>query len=158
MIILGIDPGYDRLGWAVLEKNGKQTTFIAAGLVQTQKKDLLSARLLQVWDGIEEVITTYTPQVAVVEELFFSNNQKSVIAVAQSRGVIIVSLASHRVDIKEYTPPQIKAIVTGDGRADKKAVEKMVRIQLENIPEGLIDDTLDAVACAYAYACDNSYG
>lgn len=158
MTILGIDPGYDRLGWALLKKEAHTITFVDAGLIQTKKTDTHPERLHQVFLEIEVVLKQHSPDVAVVEELFFSNNQKTVIAVAQSRGVVIASLAMYPIVIHEYTPSEIKAIVTGDGRADKKAVEKMVRLQLKNIPLGLIDDTLDAVAAAYAYACDQTYG
>lgn len=158
MIILGIDPGYDRLGWAILQKYQRQTHFVEAGLIQTTKHDALPVRLHQVQLGIEAILKQFSPDIAVVEELFFSNNQKSVIAVAQSRGVVLAALEHHGVAIHEYTPNQIKSIVTGSGSADKKAVEKMVRLQVPKIPAGLIDDTLDAVAGAYAYACDQTYG
>lgn len=158
MRILGIDPGYDRLGWAVIEKKGVSIVFIDAGLIQTEKKDALPQRLSQIFTGVTDIIEKYHPDDASVEELFFSNNQKTVIAVAQSRGVVIACLAAHAVSIHEYTPMQIKSIASGDGHADKKSVEKMMRLQLSGIPSGLIDDTLDAVAAAYAYAVDKSYG
>lgn len=158
MTIVGIDPGYDRLGWAVLLKTEKAISFVDAGLIQTNKKDLLPDRLHGIFNDLTTILEKYRPEIASVEELFFSNNQKTVIAVAQSRGVVIACLAHNAVNIVEYTPSEIKAIAAGDGRADKKAVEKMIRLQLQGIPKGLIDDTLDAVAAAYAYAVDASYG
>jgi crossover junction endodeoxyribonuclease RuvC len=148
MLILGIDPGYDRLGWGVVDKAGGKYAFVSCGIIQTHKTNSHSARLHQIYEELSEVIEEHKPNACVVEDLFFSNNAKSAIKVAQARGVILLTCQKAGLEINELTPPQIKLAVTGNGRADKKAVEKMVRLQLPKLPTKLIDDTLDALAAA----------
>lgn len=148
MLILGIDPGYDRLGWGVVDKSSRKYSFISCGIIQTYKTKSHPERLHQIFDELSKVIDEHKPTACVIEDLFFSNNAKSAIKVAEARGVVLLACQKAGLEISELTPPQIKLAVTGNGRADKKAVEKMVRLQLPKLPIKLIDDTLDALAAA----------
>lgn len=150
MIILGIDPGYDRLGWGVIKKDGSQLVFIACGVIQTSKNDSHAMRLNQIFHGLSRVIQAHNPSQAVVEKLFFATNAKTAINVAEARGVIILVCEQQSLEIKELTPLQIKSAVTGNGHADKLSVEKMVRLILKNVPDKILDDALDALAAALA--------
>lgn len=150
MTILGIDPGYDRLGWGVIEKKNNTFTLLGCGIIQTPKTDTDPSRLSAIHRQLTAVVGQYKPGIAAVEGLFFSKNKTSVIQVAQARGVILSVLDLSGVSIEEYTPSQIKSSVTGNGQADKKMVEKMLRLQLKNVPEKLLDDTIDALAIALA--------
>jgi crossover junction endodeoxyribonuclease RuvC len=150
MIILGIDPGYDRCGWGVIEKKVGNYSYIACGLIQTPKTDEHIGRISKVSKEIWTILQTYKPQVVSIETLFFSKNVTSALKVAEVRGAILSTVGNWSEDVKfqEYNPMQIKSAVTGVGNADKKAVEKMVRLQLKGVPEKLIDDTVDALAIA----------
>lgn len=150
MIILGIDPGYDRMGWGIIDRATNTTTYVACGILQTQKTDTYLSRLLTICSDLHALLEQFHPDIIVIESLFFATNKKTAIDVAQARGAILLTCAKSGVQVQEYTPLQIKSRVTGDGRADKKAVEKMVRLQLSGVPERLLDDTLDALACALA--------
>lgn len=148
MIILGIDPGFDRVGWAVIEKKPTTTTLLMCGAVTTSKKDILPVRLAEIHDELQSVIDQFHPEVASIESLFFTNNVTTGIPVAEARGVIVMTCHSNGLKIQEWTPPQVKSSVAGDGRADKKAVEKMVRLIVKNVPPKVLDDTIDAIALA----------
>lgn len=148
MRVLGIDPGYDRVGWAVVDRNPGKEILVACGLIQTHKTQTIEVRLEDIFSTLQALIRDYKPERAVIEELFFAANVTTGINVAQARGVIVLCCHQEGIAIAEQTPMQIKQAVTGNGRADKKAVEKMVRLILRNVPEKLIDDTLDAIAAA----------
>ena len=149
-MILGIDPGYDRCGWAIVTKTPLSLSLVACGLIETKKQDEHATRLVGIADGIRSVIEQYHPTKAVVEKLFFSTNVKTALPVAEARGVILLECARARLAIQELTPKQIKSQAAGDGSANKQAVEKMVRLQVKKIPEKLIDDVIDAIAVAIA--------
>lgn len=148
MRVLGIDPGYDRVGWAVVDRVPGKETLIACGLIQTRKTQAIEERLSDIFTQTQAVIREHTPTRAVIEELFFAANVTTGMNVAQARGVIVLCCQQEGLVLAEQTPMQIKQAVTGNGRADKKAVEKMVRLILNNVPDKLIDDTLDAIAAA----------
>lgn len=145
---LAIDPGYDRLGWAVGEKNSKKKlSLLKYGLIATNKKDSHYQRYTQINTELEKIIDQYRPQNLALETLFFQKNQKTVMAVSEVRGIIMSAGFRHQLQLYEYTPPQIKQAMTGYGRADKLAIEKMVRLEFAlNAQEKIIDDTIDAMA------------
>jgi crossover junction endodeoxyribonuclease RuvC len=145
-VCLGIDPGYDRVGWAVGEIKGSQLQPIAYGLIQTDKHQTHFVRYQQVEAELSAILNQYQPVEAAIETLFFSNNQTTAMKVSEIRGIIISTLLRSKVECFEYNPSQIKLTVTGFGKADKKAVEKMIRLQLKLPAEKVIDDTLDALA------------
>ena len=153
MMIIGIDPGFDRIGWSVGQAlRDNQLRLLSFGLIETKKTDTLWQRYSQIDDELTALAHEYHIQEAALESLFFFKNQKTVIRVAEARGVILSALLRAKVEIFEYSPPQIKMAVAGFGRADKKAMEKMVRLQLHldkilpNKSDKIIDDTYDAMA------------
>lgn len=153
MRILGIDPGYDRVGWAVIDCDvRKKCQVIAMDCIQTSKKESRFERYRQIIKVMKGVIETYQPTTASMESIFFSKNQKTAIHVSEARGLLIACILPFLSDIHEYTPNQIKLTVTGYGNADKPAVEKMIRLQLHLKEENIIDDTMDAVAAAFTHA------
>ncbi len=143
---LAIDPGYDRCGWAVLNTKNKSTA-VAYGCIQTEIKTTFFERMKKIEVLLQHIIEQYQPTELAIETLFFAKNQKTALRVAELRGAITLVCLQHAMTIFEYRPIDVKLGATGNGRADKKAVEKMIRLQLQ-IPasEKLIDDTLDALA------------
>lgn len=144
MMILGLDPGYDRLGWAVGEKK-KNWQNLYFGCIQTNKKSPLLERYRQLDKEIDAIVHKYSPQHAAIETLFFSKNKKTALTVSESRGIILSSLIRNHLEIFQYNPGTIKQTVTGSGNADKKAVEKMVRMELSLPAKFIIDDAIDAL-------------
>lgn len=145
-ILMGIDPGFDRIGWAVCTQTGTTLTPIAFGCIKTNRKETQLQRYQQLSNDLSGIISKHKPSAAAVESLFFATNQKTAIAVAQARGIILAKLIEQNVAIFEYTPLQIKQAATGYGSADKAAVEKMVRLQLKLTSDPIIDDAIDALA------------
>ena len=157
MVILGIDPGYAIVGWGVIEYKANKFRVIDYGAVTTQAKTPFPLRLCDIYNGITEIIKKHEPQYPSMEKLFYNNNAKTVIDVAQARGVITLAAQQNGLKIAEYTPLQVKQSVTGYGRAVKKQVQEMTRIilNLEKIPKP--DDTADALAMAICHAhCSGS--
>lgn len=152
MIILGIDPGYAIVGYGVLEYNKNRFKILDYGAITTDAGTPFDVRLEAIYNGIERIIETFHPDAMGIEKLFFNTNQKTVIDVAQARGVIMLAAKRNSVKAFEYTPLQVKMAVTGYGRAEKKQVQEMTRIllDLEKIPKP--DDTADALAIAVCHA------
>ena len=152
MVILGIDPGYAIVGWGVIEYKANKFRVIDYGAVTTEAKTPFSLRLCDIYNGLCDIIKKYQPEVLSMEKLFYNNNAKTVIDVAQARGVITLAAQQNGLKIAEYTPLQVKQSVTGYGRAVKKQVQEMTRIilNLEKIPKP--DDTADALAMAICHA------
>lgn len=145
-VILGIDPGYDRVGWAVIRRSSNTTTYIASGLIQTRASDEIFDRYQQIWQQLTQVIDLYQPAICHLESLFFASNQKTALRVSEARGLIIANLITRQVEVKEFTPLQAKLAVTGYGQADKTAMAKMVHLQLKLPNQVMKDDELDALA------------
>jgi crossover junction endodeoxyribonuclease RuvC len=147
MIALGIDPGSRRIGYGVVDCDGGEVTFVAAGILTINSTDDISA-LEETKKGIDALIKKHRPDVMAIEKLFFAKNTKTALAVAQARGVILLATKERGVRIREYTPNEVKSGVTGYGFADKKAVLKMVRLILCKQDLKVIDDASDALALA----------
>jgi crossover junction endodeoxyribonuclease RuvC len=147
MIALGIDPGTRRIGYGVVENKGNEARFIAAGICTIKSAEDADA-LVETKREIDALIKKHNPVIVAVEKLYFSKNQKTAIAVAQARGVILLAARENRIPIKEYAPNEVKLGVTGYGSADKKAVLKMVRLILGKKDLDVIDDASDALALA----------
>ena len=146
MRILGIDPGIAIVGYGVLEYRGaNKFRTIAMGAIETPAGIDVEDRLAMIYDDMCEIIDTYHPDEMAVEELFFANNQKTAIAVAEARGVILLAAKKKRLPISEYTPLQVKQSVVGYGKAEKKQVMMLVKmlLGLENAIK--LDDTADAL-------------
>jgi len=148
-IILGIDPGTTDVGFAVicLEKNIR--TILTYGVIHTTPKIPQAKKLVEIMHDLREIIREYRVTHAAVEKLYFSTNIKTGIDVAQSRGMIVATLADHDIDILEYTPLQIKKALCGNGKAAKKQIGRAVQLlfKLDAIPTP--DDAADALGIAY---------
>lgn len=151
MKILGIDPGIGIVGYSVIEFDGKTPVLLHSGSIQTSKKEKESARLLEIFEDMNVIVEKYKPDVCAIEKLFFFRNQTTVMPVAHARGVILTVLEKFGVPIYEYTPMEVKQVLTGYGRADKKEVEQMVKLSLgvDVLPK--LDDTVDSIAIAICH-------
>ena len=151
MKIIGIDPGTATTGWAVVEEIKKNARLIACGCVNTSKFHSDEERLVEIGRDIALLIKKYKPDEAAIEDIFFSSNQKTVVTVAQARGVVLYELKKNKLPIEHYTPLQVKQALTGYGRAGKKQIQLMVKniLKLKSIPKP--DDAADAVAIAICH-------
>lgn len=153
MRIIGIDPGTGILGFGVIEldKNNK-LTMVDAGVITTPAHTPLDERLEEIFDGLTEIIAQTKPDVMSIEKLFFARNVTTAMSVSHARGVAMLTGRKAKLPIAEYTPLQIKQTLTGYGKADKKQMQEMVRLQLglKDIPKP--DDAADALAAAITYA------
>ncbi len=157
MIILGIDPGLAIVGYGVIEYERSRFKVLDFGAITTPAGLKVEDRLLMIEQGMSEIIDRYHPEQMAVEELFFTNNRTTGIAVAEARGVILLSARKKGVRIAEYTPLQVKSAVVGYGKAEKKQVIAMVKSILHIGPELKLDDTADALAIAVCHAhCGSS--
>ena len=152
MKILGIDPGMAIVGYGLIETVNDSINLLTSGSIQTDKKLPDSKRLLEIYNDLTTVVQKYQPDCASVEELFFFKNQKTIIPVAEARGVILTVLEKLNIPTYSYTPIQVKQVLTGYGRAEKKEVEQMVRLthQSDKLPK--LDDTVDAIAIAICHS------
>ena len=152
MIILGIDPGVATIGFGVVDAQRQKNTLIQYGVITTPPGIPLSNRLLQISDDMEELIHTFHPDEMAVEELFFTKNITTGIAVAHGRGVILCAAEKCGVPLYEYTPSQVKLAVTGYGKAEKRQVMDMTRrlLHLKAVPRP--DDAADALGLALCHA------
>ena len=146
MKILGIDPGMAIVGYSLIDFDGEDVTLLHSGSIQTEKSERESKRLLEIYNDMTFLVEKYKPDVAAIEKLFFFRNQTTVMPVAHARGVILTVLEKFGIPIYEYTPIEVKQVLTGYGRADKKEVEHMVKLTLgvETLPK--LDDTVDSIA------------
>lgn len=151
MKILGIDPGMAIVGYSILDFDGKNIELLHSGSIQTQKGKRESARLLEIYNDMNYIVEKYQPDICAIEKLFFFRNQTTVMPVAHARGVILTVLEKFGIPIYEYTPMEVKQILTGYGRADKKEVEQMVKIALGTDKLPKLDDTVDSIAIAISY-------
>ena len=152
MRILGIDPGYAILGYGVVDATGTKLTAVDYGVIETSSSERLPARLNRLYDGTRTLIERFQPDCAVFEELFFYRNTTTALAVGAGRGVSILAAEQAGLPLYEYTPMQIKLAVTGDGHADKRAVQQMAKmlLSLKSVPRP--DDAADALAVAITHA------
>lgn len=152
MRILGIDPGYAIMGYAVLDYVGNKFTPVTYGSITTDAKKPDEERLLKLHVELTELIKSYQPEEASIEELFYNTNASTAMMVGQARGMALLACVQNGVKIFEYTPLQIKSALTGYGRADKKQVQTMVKIILGLKETPKPDDTADAIAAAVCHA------
>lgn len=155
MRIIGLDPGTATTGFGIIDVEAGELSAVKFGVITTSPKWKMHHRLQKLYEDITELIVTYKPDSAGVEELFFGRNVTTAITVGQARGVLLLALANAEIPIAEYSPPKIKDAVTGYGKADKAQVQLMVRnlLNLEETPRP--DDAADGLAVAithYHYA------
>lgn len=152
MRVIGIDPGTGILGFGVIDfQPHRPPAVIDVGVVATPAHTKLKARLLDIYDSLNEIINSTQPDVMSIEKLFFARNITTAISVAEARGVVILVAAQHNLPVFEYTPLQIKQTLTGYGRADKKQVQQMVKLQLGMKDIVKPDDAADALAAAVTH-------
>jgi crossover junction endodeoxyribonuclease RuvC len=150
MIILGIDPGFARTGYGVIEEKNKNLRMLDYGCLSTPAGLIFEKRLKKIHEGLASLIKKFKPDVCAVEKIFFCKNAKTAIDVGQARGVVILTAAEKNLKILEFTPLQVKQFITGYGRAEKGQIQKMIKIllNLKEIPKP--DDAADALALAIA--------
>lgn len=140
------------VGYGLIETVNDSINLLTSGSIQTDKKLPDSKRLLEIYNDLTTVVQKYQPDCASVEELFFFKNQKTIIPVAEARGVILTVLEKLNIPTYSYTPIQVKQVLTGYGRAEKKEVEQMVRLTLQSDKLPKLDDTVDAIAIAICHS------
>ena len=159
MIVLGIDPGLATLGYGVIEKDNRgNVRALACGVVTTPKAESMPVRLAMLEEGITKILEQYNPDEIAMEELFFSKNITTGIAVAHARGVALLTCVKRCGKLYEYTPMQIKQALTGYGKADKKQMQAVVTslLKLSAVPKP--DDAADALAIALCHAQASRFG
>lgn len=151
MRIIGIDPGTGILGFGVIDVIGGKMTMVDAGVIKTPAHTPLDERLEEIFDGLTEIIADTKPSVMSIEKLFFAQNVTTAMSVSHARGVAMLTGRKAGLQIAEYTPLQIKQTLTGYGKAEKKQVQEMVRIQLSLKETPKPDDCADALAAAITH-------
>lgn len=151
MRVLGLDPGYAIVGYGVLDGEGPRFKPVTYGAITTLAHTAFEDRLAEIHADMNELLTTFAPDAMAIETLFFTTNQKTAMAVAQARGVILLCAKLKGIPIFEYTPLQVKQSVAGYGRATKKQMQEMTRrlLKLKDIPKP--DDAADALAMAICH-------
>lgn len=152
MIILGLDPGFATTGFGIIEQKGSKLIPINYGVITTPAKMDFSKRLHMLSKELDDIFTEYKPDCVAIEEVFFSNNAKTAINVAQARGVMVLTSEQHKKPSFNYTPPQVKSGVCGYGGATKQQVQYMVQKLLNLKEKPKPDDAADALAIAISHA------
>lgn len=157
-ILLGLDPGLARIGYAVLAEGGQRLRLVTYGTLTTPAGTDRGERLVTIARGLRRLIRRTKPERAFLEKLFFQKNTTTAMAVSEARGVLLLVCAEAGLPVAEFTPNEIKRIVTGNGSADKPAMAKMIRLilRLKSTPKD--DDAVDAVAIALSGALDQGRG
>lgn len=155
MRILGIDPGYDLVGFGLIEKVGRDWHYLDGGVIKTSAELEYWDRVGQIASDLDELIKEFKPDACSLEDLFLTNNQKTAMKVAQARGVIGMQMRRHQIPVHEYTPSQVKLAVVGHGRAEKWEMQEMVKLllSLDKIPQP--DDFADALAIALCHGASS---
>lgn len=146
--ILGIDPGYGRVGICIIEKSGSSDKLLHSECFETDSKLPHHQRLFLVAEKIKEIIEKYEPNKVAIETLLFSKNQKTALLVAEARGVILLESARKNIFVEEFNPNQVKLAITGYGKSDKKQITSMIKILLKMDSKKRHDDEFDAIAIA----------
>ena len=139
------------VGYSLVDYDGKVCKLLKSGSIQTKKGTREASRLLEIMEDMTTLVEAFKPDVASIEKLFFFRNQTTVMPVAHARGIILAILEKYGVPIFEYTPMEVKQVLTGYGRADKKEVEQMVKLALGTDFLPKLDDTVDSIAIAICH-------
>lgn len=149
-IILGIDPGSRTTGYGIIEETNRKIRYLDSGCIRTSEGEL-SQRLLQIYDGICSLMDNYFPEEVAIEQVFMHKNASSALKLGHARGVAMVAAASHRVQVSEYSPREIKLAIAGYGAAEKEQVKHMV-VQLLMLNRAPQSDAADALAIAICHS------
>lgn len=149
--VIGFDPGLRKTGWGIIDVDGSRLSHVANGIVHSDAKASLAERLVQLFDGLSQVVTDWEPDTAAVEETFVNKNPNSTLKLGQARGISLLVPALAGIPVGEYSPNHIKKSVVGAGHASKAQVEAMLKILL---PQVVIngEDAGDALAVAICHA------
>lgn len=158
MRILGLDPGLATIGFAILDVEKRQRTLLSYGVIKTAPHLSLAARLKEIHSDMGALLKKYQPTQVAVEQLFYSKNITTGISVSHARGVILLALEEAGLLYEEFTPSELKRALTGDGNADKKAMQKMLQLELQLKAPPKPDDAADALALALCLAAKLRYG
>ncbi len=163
MLILGIDPGTATTGWGVVEKNGTEDFKVVDwGLIETEKEVEPHIRLLKIFSELNDLLVKMSPDVLIMEKIFFATNAKTVIRVGQAQGVILLSAANAKIPVFEYAPGTIKKMITGSGRANKKDMQKSIRkllgakVRSKAHKKTHFDNAADALSVAVCHIYKNA--
>lgn len=151
MRIVAIDPGYDRVGVAIIEGERGKENIIFSDCIVTDRKFDIYKRMYVIGESVDKIIKKYTPEILVLEYLFFSKNTKTAMRVSETRGIIIFLAKKYNINIYEITPNEIKVALSGNGRATKNDIEFSLRKFFGIDTTGKLDDELDAIATGLAY-------
>lgn len=146
MRVIAFDPGYERLGVAVLEKSSGKDVVLFSTTLRSDKKDDFPTRLDSLARSIESIISTHNPTHCAMEKLFFQKNQKTAMRVAEVRGMLLHISTSHNLIIEEYSPQEVKIAITGEGRSDKRSMMRLIPKLLSLPSNDMLDDEYDAIA------------
>lgn len=152
MKIISIDPGYERLGVAIIDLEKKEVdSFIFSDCIKTSTKQEHPERLAEIQNRISDLIKKYKPSELAIETLFFNTNQKTALLVAEARGVVIATAKNSGLEIFEYSPQQIKIAVSGNGKTDKNSMVKIIPMLIKINKNISTDDEYDAIACGLTH-------
>ena len=149
--ILGIDPGLRHTGWGIIETEGTRLSFIACGTIKPDDKAPLAERLRAIHDGLEAVLSSFTPDEAAVEETFVNKDARATLKLGQARGVAMLAPAIKGLSVAEYAPNLVKKTIVGSGHADKDQIHMMVKVLLPK-SDAKTPDAADALAIAITHA------
>ena len=153
MRILGLDPSLASTGWGIIEVSGNKISYVADGIITTDAKTPAAERLVKLHQGVCDIIETYKPDEAAIEEVFLNSNPHSSLKLGQARGVIMLAPARYNLPVAEYEPNKIKKAIVGVGHAQKGQVGMMVKVLLPGCkPKN--NDSADALAIAI---CHNNF-
>lgn len=152
LLILGLDPGSLHTGFGLVEKRGSNLVHLQAGRLSCSSRDPLASRLAALTERLACLLDRWAPGAVALESLFYGLNVRSLIVLAQARGAMLALLGSRGIPIREYSPAEVKTAITGNGRADKQQVARMVRMLLSLKGEPESTDATDALALAICYA------
>lgn len=152
MLVLGLDPGSRHTGYGLVESHGDHLRAVAHGRISCRSHEVLERRLHHISQQLDSLLTRWQPDAVVIETLFHGVNSRSLIVLAQARGALLARIAAADFEVSEYSPAEIKSAVTGNGRADKSQVLRMVSLLLSVSPDDLNTDSADALAAAICYS------
>ncbi len=152
---MGLDPGIERLGYAILDCQGSRIQPVSYGLISTSARDKKETRFVQIWEDVNTLITKYQPQVLSIESIIFAKNVKTALVISEVRGILLLAGTLQGITVHEFTPLQVKTQLTGYGRADKSQMQHAIKmiLGLKEVPKP--DDVADALAIALCGAYEN---
>jgi crossover junction endodeoxyribonuclease RuvC len=149
---MGIDPGLATTGYGIISNKGENLSLITYGCINTKSRKEFSQRLIKIYEGVNRLIEEFKPSIMAIEELFFCRNIKTALSVGQAKGVILLAASLRNLEIREYTPLEVKQAITGFGQAKKIQVQEMVKVLLHLREMPYPDDAADALAIAICHA------